>query len=408
MNLYSAFFMFRQNISKQRTRFGLIVLVLGLIVASVCGVQIWYACSLASLREHCRSATERREWAALEVDARTFTRREPLLAEGWLCLANAVQHQQRFLEAAEYLGEIPESSPEFSGAALAQAKLFFGPCNLPLRGVVACNRVLSFDRGSVEAHRLLVEFYAITLQRQEMRSVIRSSIANRCDRIESFLYLFLVDSLRLGNAFQVNSLWLNESPDSELFSVARVLQMEDKINQGDVDAPIEKQALSEKGRQVRGLLQRYPSNVNLLAYEIDVQIALGNTQTVLDLMSQAASDAEQDNRFWRFKAWIHHVSGEFEEAAKACDKSLELHPMDWMCMQLLSEIRRRQQQLTDARRLQDMVSHANAIRTDIRKLSSLSNVSSELLGRIGQFASDSGDIQVAEAIARHLASRTSK
>ena len=63
------------------------------------------------IRKLCRAAQLEERWQDLEGWSRTWADFEPSEADAWLFLADAVQHQNRFLEAAEYLAEVPSTSP---------------------------------------------------------------------------------------------------------------------------------------------------------------------------------------------------------------------------------------------------------------------------------------------------------
>lgn len=351
----------------------------------------------------CRLAQSQRRWEDLEATARRWSEWDPGLADPWLYLADAVQHQQRYSEAADYLRRVAPDSPKAVPALLARCRLLFGPANQPVEGEQACLRLLEIEPRATDAHKYLVQYYALTLQKRKLQSQLREAIRWKREPREGYVYHFLIDTVRLANGEQMNSLWLRAHPGHELFSVARLLHAEEGAPVGDADSGGRTgPTISEKERQANTLLETFPHNANLLAYLIDEEIARGHLDRVLELLKQAPQEAELDNRFWRFKGWVHYVKGEIDEAERAYRRALEILPLDWMAMNRLSEVLRIRQKLDDVNRLQDLVERAQRLRTKIRELPAVEQIPNALLAELGRLARDADDDLIARALIGRL------
>lgn len=277
----------------------------------------------------CRLAQQEERWADLEIWSRRWTQWEPREANAWLMLADAAQHQNRFLEAAEYLDQEPR---------------------------------------------------------------------------DAYIYYFLTDSLNMTQGEELNTLWLASDPDNELFLVAKALQWMDKNEidvrkTGDVS---ENAVLNERESHIVKLLERFPHNSNLLADQIDAEILKGRLNRVLELLAQAPGEAETDNRFWRYKGWVHYARQEFAEAEAAYRRALLLHPMDWQSMNRLSEVLRSRQETEEIARIQGLVKRIQELRVRIRSVETIEKCPLDLLRTLGQLARDCGDTLIADALERRL------
>ena len=381
----------------------LLVLPVGIIV-------IWGSLQLfrSQVRKICHKAQMEERWIDLEVWSRRWSSWEPQEADAWLMLADAVQHQNRFLEAAEYLDHVPLDSPKAPPALLAEAQILFGPANRPLDGEIVCRKLLTIQPKATQAHAHLLRFYAYTLQRKKLEDQVKEAILLDQEPRDAYIYYFLADSLNMAGGEQLNTLWLTSYPEEELFLVARTLQSMSKqeYNNESPPTPSESNVLNEREATVLKMLERFPNNLNLLADQIDAEIVKGRVDRVLKLLAQAPAEAESDNRFWRYKGWIHYSKREFTEAEQAYRVALQIHPMDWQSLTRLAEVLRASQQTAEIERIQGLVKRIQELRSDLRKVEAVETISLQLLRKLGSLARDCGDVVIADALARRLKPET--
>lgn len=383
-------------------------LICGAIVLGLMGVGGWVAHRMVvnSWRAECLAAQEEHRWTDLEKTAGRWAGWQPDAADAWLYLADAVQHQHRFSEAADFLSRVPPTSEKYLPALQARIQILGGPANRPLEGEIACQELLRLEPRATLAHESLIQFYALTHQGSKLRKQILDAIQAERESQASYVYYFIADSLRLADGVSINTRWLATDPDSELFQVARVLQREgsEQVEDGlgDASAPLHPVVLSKKEQEANELLKSFPHNTDLLAYIIDQEIARGRTQRVLELLRQAPKSSESDGRFWRFKGWVHQVRGEAAEAEKAYRHALSLVPMDWLALSRLTDVLRSQNRTDEVARLQMLVHDAQTLRRQIRDLTETDGVPEELLRALGKLAKGCGDIAIADGLAKRL------
>lgn len=379
------------------------VAALLIVVLMGCGVWFGLVAITSRFEKACKQAQSEKRWTDLEATARRWTNLLPTCAPAWVFLADAAQHQQRYVEAAEYLGKIAPHQTEYFPSQMARIKLLFGPANLPFEAEEVCREFLANDPSDREVHTLLIQFYTVTLQRTKLRQQIAAAIKAGAEPPDAYVYYFLIDSVRLGNGVSLNSLWLIANPDNEILRVAGILHDEDRVRDGENPPSLEDvNILTVKENQARNLLKTYPHNANLLAYLADQELSKGRVDKVIELMTQTLSDTEADPRFWRFKGWIHFTMKEYQEAEAAYQKAISLHPMDWLTLHRLAEVKRIQGDLAEVNRLESLVERAHAIRMTIRELKTVLNPPMSVLQKIGRLAKGVGDHMIAEALEARL------
>lgn len=375
-------------------------------IISVAILFVWggYRFTQTQLARACREAQRESRWEELEVLARRWSWWEPRNPDVWLMLADAVQHQNRFLEAAEYLENVPRNSQKALAALLMASQLLYGPANRPLEGETVSRKLLELEPRATKAHANLIRFYAYTLQRKKMVQQFREAIAVKQEPREAYIFYYLIDTLNLAGAEQLNSLWLTTSPDEELFLVARALQWS-TVSESKSDATVksgDESVLNEREVVVRQLLERFPNNLNLLADQIDAEIVKGRLPEVLALMAKASVEAENDNRFWRYKGWVHYVRNEYPEAENAYRTALKIHPMDWHSLNRLGEVLRAKKDVAEVARIQNLVERMQSLRSAIRKVEVIEKVPLEVLNELREIARECGDTLIAEALEDRL------
>jgi tetratricopeptide (TPR) repeat protein len=257
------------------------------------------------------------------------------------------------------------------------------------------------------ARQRLIFFLAMTLQRSRLQNQIRAAIDSESEPPEAFVYLFFLDSLHFSNATIWNGQWMQGNGDSELFEVAQAVciaqTLDTSISMDDREESLAaRRALEKKGPVMDELLERYPHNIELLAYHLRENVKSGNVGRVLSLLSHAPVESESDGRFWRYKGWVNFQRGELTAAEVAYHRALELHPLDWATRHFLAELCQRQQNFQGAGRLRELVSRANELRRALHAAPSAREVPEDVLRKLVRYAADCGDTQMADALQRRL------
>jgi tetratricopeptide (TPR) repeat protein len=370
----------------------------------------WRDYRRASTAKECRAARDRRQWDDLHSLAERWSQWDPKNANPWLFLAEAAQGHNDTAATARYLEAIPDTDPKVLAALVELIKLEFGPLNRPAKGVAACERLLRLEPRATSAHRQLINFYALSLQRAKLLQHIAAAIRAEREPPEAYVFLLLVDTLRLGNAVEANERWLQSDPEAEVFQVARVLHMPELHESvgnvigetTDVGRQPPRTSPRSKSELVDELLDHFPHNLELLAYKAEACVRDGDQDCVIQLLSQAPAEAEEDSRFWRFKGWLHEFRQEMPDAEVAYRRALELRPLDWNVLARLAGLERLRGNTQEVARLNKLVNAANDIRREMRKLPGPDGVTREILSDMAAYARGCKDTEVAAALERRV------
>lgn len=368
-----------------------------LVVGMAVGLERWNEQKTDSFDRTCRHAFDQRDWELLRTTAEEWRVWNPDSVDALVFLADAAQQTGNFSAAAEYLLMVPENTPKTIPAFVAAMKIQFGPLNHPLEGEETAKMILKIEPRTVEAHTGLIEFYVVSSQHAKLIEQIRKAIELKCETPAAYVYLFLADTYRVGNATELNETWLLNHPDSEVFLVARAIHLPE---------PGPGVKGEDKYEIVEELLGRFPHNNELLAYKIDVSIRLGKYDEVVQLLKKVEGGVENDSRFWRFKGWAHLTKNQYAESEEALNKALELRPMDWDARNWLSDLIRQKGDLDSARQHEEIVLQARRLRETITQLGSVDDLPREILSNLQTYAEDCGDELVAAGLQRRISSRT--
>ena len=378
-------------------RYGLLFsIVLALLVSGEFVLRGWRQSQEASYERQCREARGAERWADLQRLGEQWVGWNRRSADAWLFRADAAQHLGDFASAATFLESIPESDPKALPAFVGLATLQFGTLNRPFDGVRTCERILKIEPRTTVAHQQLIEFYAMSLQRRQLDYHIRFAIECSREPPAAYVYLFLMDTMRLATGVESNERWLTQDPDSELFLVARVLQMPEPEN------GIKDRNGSDKYTLADSLLQRFPKNLELLAYQLDLSVKRGNVEDVIKILKRLPAEADGDCRFWRAKGWLHLSRDEIGKAKQALQQAIDLYPQDWHARNLLADALRREGKLVEAEPLHELVQYSRRLRERITSTGSSQDVPTEVLADLANFARQCGDTLVADALNRRL------
>lgn len=346
----------------------------------------------------CREASKSKQWDELERITTDWCRWDAANALAWVLAAEAAQGHHNCQRAAECLGRVPDSDPRAVPALVERMRLLFEELNQPLEAVATCERLLRIEPRTSRAHSRLIFFCAMSLQRQELVRRIRHAIAARSEPPEAYVYLFGADWLVFSNALAINTHWLEACPDYESFLVARALHLATMVPSQKEQAANPDAAQAGDGTLLNEYLQRFPDNLEVLAFHLKRTADSGDTAGLAALLARAPAAAEGDNRFWRYKALCHLERGETTEAREALDCALAKHPYDWRARHELANALRRLGKKEAAERQARLALVGKEIEQQIAKLRNVTEASEELLEKIAAYAAASGDRQVADAL----------
>lgn len=367
------------------------------------GLKLWRTRQRASLKAACQQARDAGRWDELVAIARPWSEWDGQNADPWLLLAEAAEARRDYAAVAECLQRVPESDRRVTLALVKLSEYQFGPLNQPLAGAATCERLLEMEPRATVAHQRLIQFYAMTVQRRKLVEQIRFAIAQRREPREAYVYLLLLDTLRLSQGVELNRRWLESDPDSELFQVALAMQMPEQNDQaaagsdGDEEPPA-----ADKKQRIAALRTAFPANLELLAYEIDGLVMHGDSDRVAELLLQSPPEAGQDSRFWRFKGWLHEARDELDQAQQSYVRALELNPLDWATRNRQVQVYRRQKNLAAVERTRLLVEQAAGLRRAIRELPAAELVTTEILAELLDYAENCGDEATTKALRSRL------
>jgi tetratricopeptide (TPR) repeat protein len=370
----------------------------------------WQRHTRERLAVQCRADRDAGRWDELQKLAAEWAARDPDCADPWLFLAHVAEARGDWPAVAAQLERIPEHDPKALPALVEQAKLYFGQINDPFAGEAACLKILRLEPRVAFAHQRLIQYYAVSMQREKLVAQIRAAIEVEREPPEAYVYFLLLDTLRMANGGEVNEHWLERYPGEEIFTVARAVQIpelaDDLATVQTDEAERNRVARIAKMKLLDRLLEKYPTNLEILAQRIEDLMLLGDSDAAADLLARVADSAERDSRFWRYKGWLHETFDETAEAEAAYKRALEIHPLDWSSCNRLAMVYRRTKNVPEVTRLTRLVEAAQLLRTQIKKLPSAEQVTPEILAELSRYAHDCGATWISEALDRRLGPAT--
>jgi tetratricopeptide (TPR) repeat protein len=373
-----------------------VVVLASLTVAGAVAFYVWWDQSRrASWPAQCRLAQSRGNLEEVRRVARLWTRNDPQSAEAWLFLAEAANGLDDPAGAAAAYRQIPENHAQILPVLRKLAPLEFEPLNHPREGEEVCLHMLRLDPHDKFAHQCLIQYYATTVQRAKLLKSIRFAIDQESEPPEAFVFLFLLDSLRIGNGVQFNDHWLEVRSDDELFLVARALSLPepgDKVavkpvtESGKPRYETPEQMTNEKESMIESLYRKYPNNLELLAYQLDKNAKRGEIDLVADLLSRAPQSGATDSRFWYHKGWYFEALEDTAEAEVAFRKALEINPLDWNARNRLAACSRKRNDRAEVERLNAICDQARDLQKQLVELHSAEFVTPEMLTALADYA----------------------
>lgn len=380
--------------------------IVGLSLLITRGLVGWNEARARSLEIDCKRAHEAGRYDEEERLARAWMQAAPGAAAPIFFLAEAQLGQGRSRDAAATFATLPDGDPLTIAGLSDRADILFGELGDPREGARTCERILAQDPANVEAHRRACFFSAITLDRRRLAEQARRAIDADADLPETFVYLLGSSWLTLSNTLAVNSHWLERSPDDETFLVAAARGfvsssgLEDEVVSAESPETLVE---PEHDRRLRELLERFPGNRELLAYFLQKASTRGDLPRVTDLLSQVPAGAEGDNRFWRFKGWVHEQAGEVEEAEAAHRRALEIDPFDFLTWHQLAGVLRKAGRTDEAARPARLAAEGRNLRKRILQAPDVRAIPPDILREMASYARDCGAAAIADRLARRIA-----
>jgi tetratricopeptide (TPR) repeat protein len=146
---------------------------------------------------------------------------------------------------------------------------------------------------------------------------------------------------------------------------------------------------------IAGYFDRFPDNLELLVYHLEMAQTQGDVEEVIRLLSRAPEAASEDNRFWRYKGWVHSAQGEFADAEIAFQKALQLNPYDYRSQHQLAAVERALGKFDRVRDLESRSRQGTSLRRDILVMDRVDRPPADILKRIADYAAANGDTEVA-------------
>jgi thioredoxin-like negative regulator of GroEL len=380
--------------------------IVGMALLIARGLVGWNEARARDLEAACKRAHEAGRYDEEENLARAWMSAAPGAAAPILFLAEAQLGLGRARDAAATFATLPDGDPLTIQGLLERADLLFGELRDPREGARTCERIIAQDPAAIEAHRLSCFFSAITLDRRGLAERARRAIDAGAELPEIFVYLLGSTWLTLSNTRVVNSRWLEAAPDDEQFLVAAALGfasdsgLDDEV---DEDAePLDAPAETEHDRRLRELLERFPANQELLAFFLQKASTRGDVERVTALLAQAPPAAADDNRFWRFKGWVHDQAGEAEEAEAALRRALEIDPFDFLTWHQLAGVLRKAGRMDDAALPARLAAEGRNLQKRILRPADVRAVT-PILREMASFARDCGQAGIADRLTRRIA-----
>ncbi|MCR9197983.1 MAG: tetratricopeptide repeat protein [Planctomycetaceae bacterium] len=352
----------------------------------------------------CREASLKEDWKTLQRLSRAWTEDRPDSTDAWLNLAEAEVELGRYEEGAEALGHVDRNDPRAAMSILQKATIEWNELNLPLEGMKSCKEALQLDPACIQAHAQVIAFYAMTFQRPQMLSAIRTSIADRGEPREAYVYLMLADQPIFSNAIDLNARWMASAPQHSEFRVGLAIQTAlHRFLTATAEANTDAYANEQEALQrLAEFAVEFPGNEPLLSVLLDYYVEEGDEERVASLLSQVSDASVRDHIIWTARGWYLGVQGDLDGAEASIRNALKLHPSSTRAHLELANILRQKGRLEEATRAQALSARGVELRKQLLKLDNARDATGNDLLAIMDLCRDCGDVEVAEALQKRL------
>lgn len=371
--------------------------MLVVVLLSPLAYRSWGIYELRKLAWDASEARQAGNWADLETAAVRWGQADTGSAMPWALAAEAAEMRGAPDRAAAHLENMPADDPRTPTVLMELAAIYFGKLNRPLDGVATYRKALEIAPDFAEAHRRLIFYYGITVQRRKMVEQAREALRLGCENPETYVYLIGADWLVFSNAYDLNQKWLQSGADDETFEVAQMIHWSGATGYDDFGRA------AEHERLLGEVFEKYPDNPELLAYFLSQRATRGDREGVAELLAKVPSSEGDDNRFWHFKGWLDAANENWADAEVAYREALKRNPYAWQTHLELSSVLRQQQRLDEVEQYVALSMKGKELRKTILQLPDVQSVSPELLRQMQVYADECGDTAVAEQLASRLA-----
>ena len=387
----------KKNIVGWRSLFILVAIGLTFFL----GARLWKRNRVASLRQSTLRQKSLENWYAMEQNAVLWAKASPNTADPFVYAAEAALARSSMAQAAEYLKNIPDDHPAAVSLLLERVDMLFADLAEPLEAEKTCYRILSIDPTCGPARKRLTFFYAMTLQRSRMARQAREAIQRECELPESYVYLVGSEWMTLSNIARVNRPWLEKHPDEELFLVAtargNISNRGDDFYEQDASAHETdgEQSADQYASRLSTLFDRFPKNLELLAYFIETAVVHGDIERVTTLLATVPPTGQKDNRFWRYKGWLHAQRNELEKARASLEHAISLNTFDFMSRHYLADVLRKCGELELARTEARIADEGRSLRRTILTQPEVQSMPLSVMKQVESFVTACGDTEIA-------------
>ena len=148
--------------------------------------------------------------------------------------------------------------------------------------------------------------------------------------------------------------------------------------------------------------QRFPRNVELLAYRLERSVAKGDVNAVAGLLADLPAEVESDNRFWRYRGWLRMTNGELAEAEGCFRKAIELNVYDYLSRHQLASVLRRSKRMEEVKVLEEVAVEGKDLHNELFRAPAVNQVPLDVSRRMVRYARHCGDTLVADKLELRL------
>jgi tetratricopeptide (TPR) repeat protein len=340
--------------------------IVALLFALVEGYDWWQQHRTEQFKAGCVAATNEEQWERLGLIAGKWLEWDPASDDARIYRAESEFQADRLDEAAALLGQVRDDYHGAVPALIFRGEILYGDLHRPYEAEQTWQHILRLDPQSTHAHQRLILFYALSIQRRRMTDQIRESLRRRCEPPEAYAYLIVANALGFTEGLTHVRNWRRSQPDDETLEVAEAIYTAKYAENPNVlDAYEESHFFAGDQTAVDACLEKYPQNVEVLAFQIEKQIFFGNTEDVVSLLKSAPAEAMEDSRFWRFRAWLFQQAEDHEQAIKALEKSIEIDPFGWRSRWELASLLRLDGRLAEAEQVQELALQGKVLQDEL-------------------------------------------
>jgi tetratricopeptide (TPR) repeat protein len=388
-------------------RFWVIVFVGFVAIAAAGGALIAYRSSLnksiADLRISSERARRNGDWPELERLARQWANLEPNRVAPWTMAAAAARAMGELELCAQYLAQLPDTAPveAFHELSLLQMETLVQP----LAARDTCQRALKQHPSDIESSTRLLFIHAMMCDRDALIAEAERAIRAGADSKITFAYWMSAKWLTFNNGHDLNRFWLEKQSTNEAFEIAAVAHQLSNRDLTSATNPTgasqtRSDSTSQNQKLLQSLLDRYPSNKELLAIALANLIQAGDTVKFSEVLSSAPAETATDNRFWRFKGWLHSANEEWDESIQAYGKAIELWPVDFASQNELAGVLRKKQGVEVAKDMQLKATLGTEVALSILRASSFESIPDTDYKKMAEYMELCGKKEFAQGLRR--------